>query len=190
MYEFPICELMAQIGRYQSCDFHQDSEDRREVTLIITLYFNKSDNLKRLISDKIWFEINYKGSWIDQTPDSELSAEFDCLLSLLSCTDSPVTIEWVGADEEKSLSFVTVIWKHQFGAELPEQLMICIGWTSNSQSCQYIIPTITHFTIHYILLHSSQYITTITHFTITDLNNHFQKHRRVCECSNFWKILD
>ena len=180
MYEFPICELMAQIGRYQSCDFHQDSEDRREVTLIITLYFDKSDNLKRLISDKIWFEINYKGSWIDQTPDSELSAEFDCLLSLLSCTDSPVTIEWVGADEEKSLSFVTVIWKHQFGAELPEQLMICIGWTSNSQSCQYIT--------YYYTVHNTLH--TITHLTITDLNNHFQKHRRVCECSNFWKILD
>ena len=125
------------------------------ITLIITPPFDKSDVRQFSELGQTEFDSTF---WTDQTR---------CRIPSLS--ESPLsghqarqlTIEWVGADEEKFHSFVTIIWKHQFGAELP----FCddLHW-SDSQ-----LPIMPIQAALQLALHA------ITHFTITDLDNHFQK---------------
>ncbi len=130
MYEFPICKLMAQIGRYQSGNFHQGWGHRTDYHSLLW----QSDIKLVWAYRQIEFDLKF---WIDQRQECSIPSLSEiCLTSVGPDSRKQLTIEWVGADEEKSHSFVTIIWKHQFGAELP----FCddLHWSDSSlQSCQY-----------------------------------------------------
>ena len=141
---------MAQIGRYI-----------RVVTSITggsSLWLSPLTLTNQILNNSLIFNKNGIRFWILIWPEPRcrIPSSSEILPILGIRPDSLFTIEWVGADEEKSHSFVTIIWKHQFGAELP----FCddLHWSDSSlQSCQYR----PQYRLQYTQLHSSQLLTWI-----------------------------